>query len=363
MSKTGCIISHEGIEYLCGLIRDISGLDTKLIDDLNIKSNGTFSSLKVNALLKTLKEDCNEYSENLCSNLSRLELKLVTDEIDIKDSNILYLYQPIGQTSYNQYVVIEGNKILLGTTDINMSDYYTITQSDNKFVLKTDFDSLNTKVSEINTNLTTHIDNANIHITSDERTAWNNKVDKGNQYLTNKTTLGGQADIMCWDDTVDDSTHNYCAMSYYLPNGDIRRIQQDNASDNIWFCTLDHITTTWSTKKICATNTSNIAKTTLSLNSTTAFSEGTITYNVTNGVCDLTLAGITNSLCSAFQLSTISFPTPKNDLITIPIVNDTNGEIVGMFYIDANYNSIPTCHIYKTSSRGFCTISYTVAEN
>ena len=150
MSKTGCIISHEGIEYLCGLIRDINGLDTNLIDDLNIKSNGTFSSVRINTLLNALKTDCNDYTFSLVSNLSRLELKIVTDEASIVDSNILYLYKPpTGQTSYNQYVVIEGNKVLLGTTDINMSDYYTITQADTKFVLKTDFDALKTEVDKV----------------------------------------------------------------------------------------------------------------------------------------------------------------------------------------------------------------------
>ena len=155
MSKTGCIISHEGIEYLCGLIRDINGLDTNLIDDLNIKSNGTFSSVRINTLLNALKTDCNDFAFSLVSNLSRLELKIVTDEADIVDSNILYLHKPTGQTSYNQYVVIEGNKVLLGTTDINMTDYYTITQADNKFVLKTDFDALKTEVDKVKTTLGT----------------------------------------------------------------------------------------------------------------------------------------------------------------------------------------------------------------
>ena len=32
--QNGCVLTKEGIEYLCGLIRDINGLDTKLIDDL-----------------------------------------------------------------------------------------------------------------------------------------------------------------------------------------------------------------------------------------------------------------------------------------------------------------------------------------
>ena len=147
--QNGCVLTHEGIEYLCGLIRDINGLDTNLIDDLNIKSNGTFSSVRINTLLNALKTDCNDFANSLVSNISRLELKIVTDESSIVDSNILYLYKPpTGQNSYNQYVVIEGNKVLLGTTDINISDYYTITQADTKFTLKTDFDALKTEVDK-----------------------------------------------------------------------------------------------------------------------------------------------------------------------------------------------------------------------
>ena len=42
--QNGTTLTKEGLEYLCGLIRDINGLDTNLIDDINIKSNGTFSS-------------------------------------------------------------------------------------------------------------------------------------------------------------------------------------------------------------------------------------------------------------------------------------------------------------------------------
>ena len=180
MSKTGCIISHEGIEYLCGLIRDINGLDTNLIDDLNIKSNGTFSSVRINTLLTALKTDCNDYTFSLVSNLSRLELKIVTDESSIVDSNILYLHKPTGQNSYNQYVVIEGNKVLLGTTDINMTDYYTITQADTKFTLKTDFDALKTEVDKVK----------------------NDKVDKSGDTMTGTLTIkksGDDATLLTFD--------------------------------------------------------------------------------------------------------------------------------------------------------------------
>lgn len=151
MAKTNVeVLSHEALTYLIGIIKRITKV-SEAIDDINIRTDGTFSSVKINTLLNILEQDCNEYTDRLVANLSRLELKLVTDETDITESNIMYLYKPDGATSYNQYVVIDGNKVLLGTCDINMADYYTITQADDKFVLKTDYDSLVTKVTDIET--------------------------------------------------------------------------------------------------------------------------------------------------------------------------------------------------------------------
>ncbi len=141
------VIEKSAISYLCGLIRDLANV-SEGIDDLNLRSNGTFSSVKIDALLNTLKTDCNEYTDRLVANLSRLELKIANAESEITQPNIMYLYKPSGATSYEQYVVIEGTKVLLGTTDINMGDYYTISQTDAKFVLKTDFDSLKTEVDK-----------------------------------------------------------------------------------------------------------------------------------------------------------------------------------------------------------------------
>ena len=145
MSKTYTTLSREGYTYLIGLIRNLANV-SEGIDDLHLRSDGTFSSVKIDTLLNTLQTDCNEYTDRLVANLSRLELKIANDESEISQPNIMYLYKPSGSTSYEQYVVIEGVKILLGTCDIDMGDYYTITQADAKFVLKTDFDSLKTEV-------------------------------------------------------------------------------------------------------------------------------------------------------------------------------------------------------------------------
>ena len=216
MSKTYTTLSREGYTYLIGLIRNLANV-SEGIDDLHLLSNGTFSSVKINTLLNTLRSDCNEYTDRLVANLSRLELKIANDESEISQPNLMYLYKASGETSYSQYVVIEGTKILLGTCDIDMGNYYTITQADAKFVLKTDFDSLKTEVErKVNktdiidnltstdtdkplsanqgkvlkdevdlkandSDLTTHTSDIDIHITTTERTKWNevdNKVNK-----------------------------------------------------------------------------------------------------------------------------------------------------------------------------------------
>ena len=157
MSKTYTTLSREGYTYLIGLIRNLANV-SEGIDDLHLRSDGTFSSVKIDTLLNTLRSDCNEYTDRLVANLSRLELKIANDESEISQPNIMYLYKASGETSYSQYVVIEGVKILLGTCDIDMGNYYTITQADAKFVLKTDFDSLKTEV-ERKVNKTDIVDN------------------------------------------------------------------------------------------------------------------------------------------------------------------------------------------------------------
>ena len=157
MANNYTTVSKKGIEYLCSLINQLANV-SEGIDDLNLRTDGTFSSVKIDTLLNTLKTDCNDYTDRLVANLSRLELKIATSESEITQPNTMYLYKPSGSTSYEQYVVIEGTKILLGTTDINMGDYYTITQADAKFVLKTDFDSLKTEVDK-KVNKTDIVDN------------------------------------------------------------------------------------------------------------------------------------------------------------------------------------------------------------
>ena len=146
------VLSHAAIVYLTGLIRDLASV-SEGIDDINLRSDGTFSSVMIDTLIKKCLEDANEYTEKLVANLSRLELKLVTNESEITQPNILYLFKPDGATSYNQYVVIEGNKVLLGTCDIDMAQYLKIADASKTYSTKTELKAVTDKIGT--TTLTT----------------------------------------------------------------------------------------------------------------------------------------------------------------------------------------------------------------
>ena len=160
-NKTYTTLSLEAVKLLTGLIRDTVSVG-EAIDDLHIRSDGSWSSVKIDTLIKQCLQDSNDYTDRLVANLSRLELKIATSESEITQPNIMYLYKPSGATSYEQYVVIEGTKVLLGTCDIDMGDYYTITQTDAKFTLLTDFNDLKTAHD-------THIADSVAHLTQEER--------------------------------------------------------------------------------------------------------------------------------------------------------------------------------------------------
>ena len=209
-NKVYTTMSEESIRYLCGLIRDLASV-SEGVDDLHLASNSTFSSVKIDTLIKQCLQDSNEYTDRLVANLSRLELKIATSESEITQPNTMYLYKPSGSTSYEQYVVIEGTKVLLGTCDIDMADYYTITQTDAKFTLLTDFNNLKDAFDTLKEKVgdTTKLNNATLMEEVQDKvdkadvvTALDDTVTDGQvaSALLTKTELDNKADRSYVDD-------------------------------------------------------------------------------------------------------------------------------------------------------------------
>ena len=57
MSKNLYTLSLDSIKYILGLIRDTVDLPANILDDLHIQSTTTYSSYRLDTLLKALKEE------------------------------------------------------------------------------------------------------------------------------------------------------------------------------------------------------------------------------------------------------------------------------------------------------------------
>ena len=109
----------------------------------------------------------------------------VLPEASTADANTVYMVKDATVTSgdaYNDYMLIDGALVQVGGTSVDLSGYAT-TEA----------------VSEVQTALNDHKADATLHITNEERSAWNNKVDKaeGKSLVADEqiTKLSGLANI------------------------------------------------------------------------------------------------------------------------------------------------------------------------
>ena len=184
------VLNRESLQYLANCIRLVHSLPD-LLNDVLPSQTTTYSSYKVTELLNTLNTDLQNYVNNALGNLSHLKKAIVpvapTD--NSADEDTIYLVQD-ASGGYEQYLKINGVVTSLGSTSA-INNVYTKTESEGKFALISTLNSLITTVgglndltttdktsivnaiNELKTDLTTHTNDTNIHITSAERTLWN----------------------------------------------------------------------------------------------------------------------------------------------------------------------------------------------
>ena len=76
--------------------------------------------------------------------MNKLTKEIINDKSLVVKDNVLYLYKAADDPSndYMQMMLINGVAVELGSTQVDMSDYYSKTDSDNKFAAKLDLDTL-----------------------------------------------------------------------------------------------------------------------------------------------------------------------------------------------------------------------------
>ena len=139
-------LSESNVKFLCGLIRDVRNI-AHLLNDLSISSLTTFSSLKITQLAQETKHSLEQYIQSSINGLTHLKKEIVdtlpSDE-DAKE-NILYLVKDasvVDDVVYNQYLLIDGKLEPLGNTSTDLSNYYNKDESDAKFALLSNLQTL-----------------------------------------------------------------------------------------------------------------------------------------------------------------------------------------------------------------------------
>ena len=180
-SQEGIALSKPALQYMAGLINKIANLDTNLIDDINLKTNGSFSSVHVTELIDECLQKANTYAEVLCNALTKLTAEKTTTLpiLDNSEKNVIYLYSSNGSAPFEQYLKISDTELIdMGSTTISLTDYLTATEIARDYCSKVDFNTLTSEVTTVKSDVTTHVNNTDIHVTKSKTDLWDKVTDK-----------------------------------------------------------------------------------------------------------------------------------------------------------------------------------------
>lgn len=137
---------------------------------------------------------------DLISNINKITVEVVTElpTEEISTSTIYLILIDVEKNVYSQNMYINGKWATLGSTSVDLTGYVKS-------------DELTTKLEAYATNesVETHTSNNDIHVTTDEKTSWNNAVTASHSH-ENKTILDGitEEKITAYNKAaMDDHTH------------------------------------------------------------------------------------------------------------------------------------------------------------
>lgn len=140
------------------MINKIVSAPKELLDDINLATNTTFSSVRIDSLISDTLQQANTHAEAICNALTKLtcEKTTVQPTLDNSEKNVIYLYSADGNAPFEQFLKISDTELIdMGSTSISLNDYLTITDAVATYCKKTDFDALNTEVTNVKNTLGT----------------------------------------------------------------------------------------------------------------------------------------------------------------------------------------------------------------
>ena len=206
-------LTEANVELLCSYIKKTYTEASDFIDDNNVKTNGTYSSKKIEDINESIRTELKKYADDLVKGIiTGITIEIASEEptLDNTTPNKIYLYEIDNENHiYQQYLRTDTLLVKLGTTSIDLSNYYTKDEIDNKGFLTKHQDisgkqdklkaGTNITISDDNTISATEIDDtksSTISVYSSD------KSDKTYESIANYNTDKGTTDIS----TIGDGT-------------------------------------------------------------------------------------------------------------------------------------------------------------
>ena len=292
-----------------------------------------------------------------------------------------------------------------GNTQVDMSDYYSKTDSDNKFAAKVDLDTLTTSFDDLKTVHDTHVADSVAHLTQDERdkilttddittsistNPSNDKVasekavndllqtegsgnltihlnEDLNNLIYNRTRvwMNSQTDQIGTFTNMPSVKYTECAVIF---------IPYENATDEfgeqIFVGNTNEIFirnkfhTEWTSwKRVCTTSVADVPKTVITSENTNITLNQSCVYEVIDGICYVTLWGFRSTVTGQHIICT---SMPKTKITSQGMGTYGTSGVSGccaFIYSDNKRNSKLFVEISVTDTDLFCSFSYPVAEN
>ena len=157
-------LTEANVELLCSYIKKTYTQSSDFIDDNNVKTNGTYSSKKIEDVNESIRTELKKYADDLVKGIiTGITIEIASEEptLDNTTPNKIYLYEIDNENHiYQQYLRTDTLLVKLGTTSIDLSNYYTKDEIDNKGFL-TEHQDISGKQDKlkIGTNITISDDN------------------------------------------------------------------------------------------------------------------------------------------------------------------------------------------------------------
>ena len=394
--------TKEQIEYYSSLINDQSESSLRL-----------WSSSKVKESIATAILESNEYSDNLISNLSSINLKYVESLPDTGDSSTIYILKSASEADPDTLNLFDGTQwVTIGNFEIDMANYVTTDDMNTELAKKAN-DNEVVKVSDIITD-TTGASNNNVLSASVTVTELDKKVNKTDivdnltstdinkplsakqgKALDDKKLNKADADkiiiINAEGVNIKDFILENCTdenKTYYITaRSSCTDIPKVNANyfmtvekvgsftikvtakelagnNNEYVCTyrIDNVKwTNW--EKVCTTSVADVPNTDIHVTNTDiqiGDGNGYIRYFVKNGICYVSIYNVSTKSTGAHLVSN-SLPKPLNGNINSGNLSSTVGEHCGFMYINSDTLLWVATQVHDIGFYG--SLSYPVAES